>query len=394
VRPRLLTYSLRSLWARRTTSFSTALGIAFLVFVLCASQMLAIGIQDTMLSAGSDDKALVLQHSTGTESESKLPQSVLGVVAAAPGVRRDENGQSLVTGEVVAHTMLASTKVPDLVSTVQIRGVAGNVFRLRPEVHVNEGRPIRSGTSEALVGRGLRGRYAGLELGQNLELAAGRPIRIVGVLESDGSAYESELWVDLETAQSSLDLQATLSSVTARLSDPSAFEAFEATLGADKETGLAVWRERFYYEQISGGLGAVVVILGGILGVIFSLGAMLGALLALHASVEQRLPEIGVLRALGFQRRSILVSFLTESVALALVGAALGVGMSMLTPLFDFSTTNFSTNQDVTFRFQPQPGVVIIAATVALLAGLLGGALPAIRAARLDPVQAMRAGAS
>jgi putative ABC transport system permease protein len=390
--PRLLSYSLRSLWARRTTSFSTALGIAFLVFVLCASYMLATGIRDTMASAGSADKALVLQHSAFAEDGSKFPQSVLGEVAAAPGVRRGKDGQPLIMGEVVAHTMLASTRVPGLISTLQIRGVTGNVFQLRPDVRVIAGRALTSGTSEALVGRGLLGRYAGLELGKDFELASGRPIRIVGVISSNGSVYESEVWADLETVQSSLDLQGTLSSVTAMLTEQSAFHDFEAKLSKDKQTGLFVLPERYYYERISWGMGEVVMILGGIVGVIFSLGAAMGAMLALHASVAQRMPEIGMLRALGFQRRSILVAFLIESVGLALAGALLGLGMSLLTPLFDFSSTNISTTQEVTFHFQPEPTIALIALGVALLVGLLGGAVPSIRAARIDPVVALRGG--
>jgi putative ABC transport system permease protein len=389
--PRLLTYSLRSLWARRTTSLSTALGIAFLVFVLCASHMLSAGIRDTMASAGTPDKALVLQHSQWTEDGSKLPHSVLAQVAAAPGVKRDGE-QPLVTGEIVAHTMMESTVVEGLVSTLQIRGVAGNVFVMRPDVRVLEGRALKSGTSEAMVGRGLRGRYRGLELGQSFELASGRPIHIVGVLESGGSAFESEVWVDLETAQGSLDLQATLSSVTAKLESPSAFDAFQATLTKDKQTGLAVIPERAYYERVSWGMGELVVVLGGILGVIFSLGAVMGAMLALHASVAQRTAEIGVLRALGFQRGSIFLAFLIESLGLSLAGAAVGVALSMLTPFFDFSTLNLTTNQEVAFRFQPEAAVALIAAAVAVVVGLLGGALPSIRAARLDPVAALRGG--
>jgi putative ABC transport system permease protein len=389
--PRLLIYSLRSLWARRTTSLSTALGIAFLVFVLCASHMLAAGIRDTMASAGTPDKALVLQHSQWTEDGSKLPHSVLAQVAAAPGVKRDGE-QPLVTGEIVAHTMMESTVVEGLVSTLQIRGVAGNVFVMRPDVRVLEGRALKSGTSEAMVGRGLRGRYTGLELGQSFELASGRPIQIVGVMESGGSAFESEVWVDLETAQGSLDLEATLSSVTAKLESPGAFDAFEETLTRDKQTGLAVIPERAYYERVSWGMGELVVVLGGILGVIFSLGAVMGAMLALHASVTQRTAEIGVLRALGFQRGSILLAFLIESLGLSLAGAAAGVALAMLTPFFNFSTLNLTTNQEVAFRFQPEAAVALIAAAVAVVVGLLGGALPSIRAARLDPVAALRGG--
>jgi putative ABC transport system permease protein len=390
--PRLLIYSLRSLWARRVRSVSTLLGIAFLVFVLCASAMLAAGIRNTFASSGRLDQAIVLQHSQFTENGSNLPASVLGLVAAAPGVRRGDAGQPLVTGEVVAHTRMPSTLDPDLVATLQVRGVADNVLRLRPEVRVVEGRAITPGTSEAMVGRGVVGHYQGLRLGDSFELAAGRPIVVVGVFESGGSSYESEVWVELGTAQRSLDLEATLSSVTADLDPPSAFDAFAATLGADKVTGLQVLRTRGYFERASFGLGRMIVMFGGILGFIFSLGAVLGAMLTLHASVAQRMPEIGVLRALGFRRRSILAAFLVESLGLAVAGAAVGVAFSMLTPLLDFRTMNLATNQEVNFRFEPELGVLVIASAVALVVGLLGGALPSIRAARVDPVTALRGG--
>lgn len=390
--PRLLMYSLRSLWARRVRSLSTLLGIALLVFVLCAASMLAAGIRGTFASSGRSDQAIVLQHSQFTEHGSKLPASVLGLVAAAPGVRRSDGEQPLVTGEVVAHTRMQSTLDPDLVATLQVRGVAGNVLRLRPDVQVVEGRALTPGTSEAIVGRGLVGRYEGLRLDDSFELAPGRPIVIVGVFESGGSSYESEVWIDLGTAQRSLDLDATLSSVTAELEQPSAFEAFAATLGADKVTGLQVLRTRAYFERVSSGLGQVILVLGGILGFIFSLGAVLGAMLTLHASVAQRMPEIGVLRALGFGRRSILAAFLLESLGIAFAGAALGVASSMLTPLLDFRTMNFATNQEVNFRFEPELGVLVIAGAVALVVGLLGGALPSIRASRVDPVIALRGG--
>jgi putative ABC transport system permease protein len=374
------------------TSLSTALGVALLVFVLCASYMLAAGIRATMVSSGRADQAIVLQNSAYWENASKLPASLLARVAAAPGVRRGNDGQLLVTGEIVAHTMMPSSTTPGLVSTLQVRGVADNVFQLRPEVRVLEGRPIQPGASEALVGRGLVGRYEGLRLGDSFELIAGRPIRVVGVLDSGGSSYESEVWIDLATAQHGFDLDATLSSITAQLERPSALDDFATTLTRDKQIGLAATSTRRYFERVSFGLGDVVLFVGGVLGVIFSLGAVMGAMLTLHSSVAQRMPEIGVLRALGFESRSILAGFLLESVALSLVGAAFGVGFSLLTPFFDFSITNIATNQQVNFRFEPDVAVLLIAAQVGVLVGLLGGALPSARAAGLDPVAALRGG--
>jgi putative ABC transport system permease protein len=391
--PRLLIYSLRSLWARRVTSVSTALGMAFLVFVLCTSYMLAAGVRATIVSSGRADQALVLQSSAYWENRSQLPASVLAKVAGAPGVRRGKDGQPLLTGELVAHTMMPSVVTPGLVSTLQVRGVADNVFQLRPEVRVLEGRSIQPGTREALVGRGLLGRYEGLRLGESFDLAAACPIRVVGVLESGGSSYESEVWVDRATAQHCFDLDATLSSITAQLEQPSALDEFVAAVTRDRQTGIAATSSLRYFERVSFGLGDVVLLVGGILGVIFSLGAVMGAMLTLHASVAQRMAEIGVLRALGFGRRSILAGFLLESIALSLVGAAFGAALSMLTPLFDFSITNMATNQQVNFRFEPDVAVLLIAVAVGALVGVLGGALPSARAAHIDPVAALRGGA-
>lgn len=388
--PRLLTYNLRSLWARRVTSVSTAIGIAFLVFVLCASHMLAAGIRETMVSSGSTDQALVLQHSAHGESGSKLPASALALVAAARGVRRGGDGQPLVTGEVVVHTMMPSSVAPGHFSTVQVRGVADNVFQLRRDVHVSEGRPLQPGTGEALVGRGLVGRYEGLRLGDTFEAAAACPIQVVGVIESGGSSYESEVWIDLAAAQHCFDLDATLSSITAQLEHPSALDELAARFSQEKQVGLVATSTHRYFERMSFDLGEVVLFIGGVLGVIFSFGAVMGAMLTLHASVAQRLAEIGVLRALGFARRSILAGLLLESVALSLVGAAFGVGLALLTPFFDFSITNIGTNQQVNFRFEPDAALLLIASAAGMVVGLLGGALPSALAARVDPVTALR----
>jgi putative ABC transport system permease protein len=190
--PRLLSYALKSLWARRVTTLATAAGIALLVFVLSASGMLANGMRHTMQSAGDPRRALVMQQNQWSEQGSHLPQSVFGLAAAAPHVKRNAGGQPLITGETVSHLMLASTTDEERFSTLQIRGVGANVFELRPSVRILAGRALKPGTPEAMVGKGLVGRYTGLALGQSFELAAGRPITVVGVFENGGSAKASK----------------------------------------------------------------------------------------------------------------------------------------------------------------------------------------------------------
>jgi putative ABC transport system permease protein len=387
---RLLKYALRSLWARRATTLATAGGIALLVFVLSASGMLSNGMRQTLTSAADVNRALVMEHDKWAEQASRMDQSVLGQVAAAPGVQRDEKGQALVTGETVTQLIIGSTS-DKRISTVQIRGVDANVFALRPSVHLVSGRTIQPNTAEAIVGRGILGRQEGLTLGGTFELASGRPVQVVGVFENGGSVLESEVWVDLNTARSALALEGSLNSITAKLENPDRFDAFAAALTDDKQAGLDAARESAYYTKISRGIADVIMALGFAEAFIFSLGAICATMIVFYGAVAQRRREIGVLRALGFGRLSILGAFLAESIALSLAGGALGTGLALLTPWLDFKTVNFATGQDVAFRFQPSADALLISIGVAALVGVLGGALPAIQAARMHPVSAMRA---
>ena len=385
----LLRYALRSLWARRMTTLATAAGIALLVFVLAASSMLASGMRKTIASAGDATRAIVMQHDQWSEAGSLFDQSVLAQVAAAPGIRRDHRGQPLVTGELVASQILGVTS-GDRLSTIFIRGVSGNVLQVRPEVRLASGRAIVPGTAEALVGKSLIPLQPDLALGHSFELAAGRPVTVVGVFEAGGSVLESEVWVDLDAARSAMDQVGKLSSVTAQLEQQEALEAFALPLTQDKQTGLDVARESAYYTKISGGMAGVISALGVVEAVIFSLGAVCATMIVFYGAVAQRRREVGVLRALGFGRAAILAAFLSESVALALAGGAVGIALALLTPLLDFTTVNFATGTEVTFGFHPDPGALFLAVLVALGVGVLGGTLPALRAARMSPVMAMR----
>jgi len=385
----LLTYALRSLWARRMTTLATAAGIALLVFVLAASGMLASGMRQTIASAGDATRAIVMQHDQWSESASLFDQSVLAQVAAAPGIHRDDRGQPLVAGELVASHILGVISGERL-STIFIRGVSGNVLQLRPEVRVASGRAIVPGTAEALVGKSLVPLQPELSLGHSFELAAGRPVTVVGVFEAGGSVLESEVWVDLDAARSALGQEGKLSSVTAQLEQQEAFDGFALPLTQDKQTGLDVARESAYYTKLSGGMASVISALGAVEAVIFSLGAVCATMTVFYGAVAQRRREVGMLRALGFGRIAILAAFLSESVALALAGGGFGVALALLTPWLDFTTINFATGTEVSFRFRPDPSALLLAVLVAVGVGVLGGALPAIRAARMSPVTAMR----
>lgn len=387
--PRLLTYALRSLWARRMTTLATAGGIALLVFVLAASGMLANGMRQTVQSAAAPDRAIVLEHDKWAEQGSRLSQALVGKVAAAPGIALDERSQPLVSGETVTHLIIGEASARRI-STVQLRGVDANVHALRPSVRIVEGRAIQPNTAEAIVGQGIAGKQEGLVLGGRFDLSPSRPVTVVGVFESGGSVLESEVWVDIDTVRSSFGMEGYVSSITATLTHADQFDAFAAALSEDKQTGVDVARESAYYTKISSSVAEVILALGMAEAIIFSLGAVCATMIVFYGAVAQRRREVGVLRALGFGPFSILTAFLVESIALSLAGGAAGIAAAMLTPLLDFDTVNFATGQDCSFHFRPELDTLLLALGVAALVGVLGGMLPAIRAARMDPVVAMR----
>jgi putative ABC transport system permease protein len=383
-------YSSRSLWARRTTTAATAAGIALVVFVLAASQMLSSGMRSTLLRAGRDSNALVMQHDAYAESESRIRQAVFSVASGAPEVRKSASGAPLVTAESLVQIFVPRVDDASRISAVQVRGVSENVFALRPEARVIRGRPAQPGADEAIIGKSIEKSYQGLSLGGHFNLKKGRAIQIVGVFEAQGAAYESELWTGLDVVRTSLGWEGFLSSVTAVLESHAAFEAFASRLEADKTEGLGVAREKAYYEKVSEGLSRSVQTLGDLVTVIFACGAMLGAAITMNAAFAQRRKEIGVLRALGFSASQVLWAFLLESVALALSGALLGVGLASLLAFGEFSATNYGTGNEITFPFEPTFAIVLRSVLAGAVVGVLGGFFPALKAARTNPAAAMR----
>jgi putative ABC transport system permease protein len=385
------TYNLRSLLVRRTTTGAVALGIGMVVFVLASSLMLSKGISETLVSSGKLEDALVLRQGSDTELTSGIEQEVLNLIKAAPGVKRGADGQPLVIGDLVVVVALPKLGTGGQVSNVQVRGVEPGVTQVRRQVKVVAGRPPRPGTDEGMVGSGVAGRFAGLEVGKSFELRKNRPIEIVGVFQAEGSAFESEVWVDYNTLRSAFGREGLFSSVTAELDSPSKLEGFRASIEGDQRLGLEVQAERHYYEEQSSGTSIFVSTLGIVVVAFFSIGAALAALITMYGSVSQRTSEIGTLRALGFTRLSILIAFLGESVVLALSGAALGVAGAMGMSFVKLSMLNFQTWQEISFAFVATPSVLIAAVAVGAGIGIFGGFLPAVKAARISPIDAIRA---
>ena len=385
-----LSYNVRSLLVRKTTTIASALGVGLVVFVLAAAFMLGAGITKTMVGAGRRDNAIVLRKGSDTEMASSLEVNTLSMIAGAPGVKRSASGTSLVSGEVVLVIAQEKLGTNGQVANVLIRGVPAVALEVRPEIHVVAGRPPRPGTDEVMIGQGLRGKYQGMDLEQSFELKKNRAVKVVGVFESGGSSFESEVWADVDTARSSFGREGLVSSATVRLESASKFDAFKATMESDKRLGLEALTETGYYEKQSSQTSLFIKITGAIIVFFISLGAMVGALITMQAAVSQRQREIGTLRALGFSRFSILTSFLLESAVLALGGGVLGVLAALCMTFVKLSMMNFATWQEVTFSFDPNPQVLIMSLFFGGLMGVIGGFFPALRAARVSPIEAMR----
>jgi putative ABC transport system permease protein len=384
-----LQYNIRSLAVRKATTVASASGIALVVFVLASTLMLNAGIKKTMATAGNPDNAIVLRMGSDAELGSVIEDSSVPLILAAPGVKADERGQPLGVGETVV--VGAMEKLGETGFTnVTIRGVTDDVMRFRPEAHLVAGRAPRAGTDEAIVGARIRGRIRGVDLDQSFDIKKNRPVKVVGIFDANGSAYESEVWVDRDLVRQAYGRLGIVSSVRVRLDSPAKFDAFRAGVENDKRLGLQALRESTFYEKQSEGAAIFVGALGTVVSVFFAIGAMIGAMITMYAAVANRQREIGTLRALGFSRSSVMVSFLLEAVILSIIGGAIGAVASLSMSFVHPSMVNPASWSEIVFSFDPTAGVMLKALVFAGGMGLIGGLFPAVRAARTSPLKAIR----
>jgi putative ABC transport system permease protein len=386
-----ISYNVRSLMVRKTTTFATAGGIALVVFVLAAAFMLSAGVSKTLVAGGRADNAIVTRKGADTEMASSIDGPAVSLVLATPGVKKDQAGAALGGGEVVV--VIAQDRLggePGQVTNILVRGVNDNVLKVREDVRIIEGRPAKPGTDECVIGKGLVGKYRGMTIGDKFDLKKNRPVTVVGVFEAGGSSFESEVWVNLETARSSFGREGLVSSVTVRLDNAAKFDAFKATIETDKQLLLEARRETKYYEDQSQGTAIFIGIMGAIITVFCAAGATLGAMNTMFAAVAQRKREVGTLRALGFSKFAILTSFVVESTVLALAGGVVGLLGALALTTTRVSMMNFQTWQEISFSFAATPGILIGSVLAGTGMGIIGGFLPALKAAGTSPIEAMR----
>lgn len=381
-------YSLRNLFTRRLTTVLTASGMGLVVFVFAAMQMLAAGLRETLVETGSWDNVLLIRKASATEVQSGIERSQAAIVELQPEIATDRTGRRLVAREVVVLVNLPK-RDEGKPSNVLVRGVAPTSAALRPQVRLLRGRWPRLGTSEVVAGKSVVKRFQGAEMGQTLRFAL-RDWTIVGVFDAGSTGFDSEVWGDGDQMLQAFR-RPVYSSLLLKLEAPGDFPALKARVESDPRLTLEAKREAQFYADQSEAMATFLKVFGAVLSVIFSLGAVIGAMITMYAAVANRVGEIGTLRALGFHRRSILTAFLLESLLLGLLGGLAGVGMAAWLQFFTISTLNWQTFAELAFRFRLTAPIAATSLGFSLGMGLVGGLLPALRASRLEVVEALRA---
>jgi putative ABC transport system permease protein len=384
-----LSYIRRNLWVRKLTTALTAGGMALVVFVFAAVLMLDAGLKATLVASGSPDNVVVIRQGSQTEVQSGVSRDQAALIETAPEVARGADGEPLVSKEVVVLNSLPKIDDATKRSNVVVRGLPEIGRTLRPQVRLAHGRMFRAGSSEIIVGRSVARGFAGVEIGQQLSFA-GRQWTVVGVFDAGKTAFDSEIWGDVEQMMQAFRRTA-YSSVIARTAAPDSFAALKSRLDDDPRLKVDIKREAQFYADQSASLSNFITLLGMALSIIFSLGAMIGAAITMYAAVATRTGEIGTLRALGFPRASILLAFLIESLLLALVGGLVGLVAASFLTAITVSTTNFQSFSELAFSFTLTPGIVMSALIFSVVMGFIGGFLPALKAGRMKIVDALRA---
>ncbi len=378
-------YNLRNLRVRWVTTLMTVVGTGLVVWasVLCFG--LADGLQYALRVSGDELDLIVLRKGSTDETGSGIEQRVASQIASLPGIAKDESGQPLCSVEFVTILTKPRRNNGGTVNMI-VRGLEPQGRKLRPDYQLTEGRDINPGINEAITSRRMAERFENLAIGEQLEIN-NVMFQIVGYFEAGGSAAESEVWTDLRDLTLARRTPAAVSSVNLRADSLMSRDALVKLLADDKRFELNAIPEMQYFEDQMTQSNAIQII-GYVIAGFLMFGAMFAAANTMYAAVASRAREIGTLRALGFSRRSILSSFLFESVVLCLMGGALGCLATL--PFNGLSTGTMNQFSEITFSFRFGPRVLMQGVMLAVIMGLLGGILPAIRAVRMNIINALR----
>lgn len=383
-----IVYNVRSVVQRPLSTALTALGVGLVVAVFIGMLALANGFRSALARTGSETNAMVLRKGADSELSSGLGRDVASMIAADPHVATGADGRPLVSPEVYVLIPLGKVFDTTQVANVVVRGVSDQAWQVRNNVKITAGQRPTSGRAEVCVGSRLTQRFPHTHVGQTLRFA-GRDWTVVCNFTAAGSAFESEIWGENEQFMPVFRGE-VFQSITFRLKDPAAFEEAQRSLQADKRMTVDVHRESAFYAQQSQLLSNILSFLAIVITTIMAVGAVFGAINTMYAAVASRAPEIGVLLTLGFKPWTVLVSFLAESAFIALIGGILGCLFALPINGIVTGTTNWSSFSEIAFSFRITPLLLGVGIAFAVLMGVIGGFFPALRAARLQVVQALR----
>jgi putative ABC transport system permease protein len=364
-------------------------GICLVVMVLMALLSVASGFQMTLRATGSPQNAIVVQQGADAELSSSVSTDHVNLITVDSRVARAADGTPLASPEFI--TIVALPRRADgVLANVTVRAVTPRAFAVRNGVTIVQGRAFRPGLYEIIVGKRTAERMQGLDLGSQVSLM--RPtFEVVGVFTADGSSFESEIWGDLGAMGSAFNRAGEQSSLTVRLTDSAVLTDFNRDLKANPQFQLEAKEERRYYEDQAGPFSSFLLGLAMFVTLVMGIGALFGAMNTMYAIVAARTREIGTLRALGFSRLSVLTAFVLESILVALIGGLLG-GLAAFS-LNGFGVSTFGPNMsEIAFAFRTTWNEWLAALGFTLTVGILGGVLPALRAARLPITTALREG--
>jgi putative ABC transport system permease protein len=374
---------------RLASSSVIVLGIAGVVAVLTAMLAMAEGYRQTLQASGSADTAIVMRGASAAEVMSTLGNDAVRVILQAPGVSRDADGRPIASPELVVAANLPRKEAPDEDGSVQLRGVGPQAWAVRPDVKIVAGRKFQTGRREIVAGTGAVRQFAGLEVGKQVRIGS-ELWTVAGVFHS-GDAMDSEIWADADIVASTYRRGSTRTSVTAKLANAKAFDAFKANLASDPRLDVDTQTTLDYFSKQSEAMSTVIRIIGIVVGAIMAIGAVFGALNTMFATVATRAREIATLRAIGFRSLPVVVAVMLETMMLALLGGLIGGALAWLIfNGFTASTIAGGVGQ-LTFSFDVSPKVLWDGLKWALAIGFVGGLFPAVRAARMPVTEALRA---
>jgi putative ABC transport system permease protein len=381
--------NLRTVPARLGSSAVAITGIAGVVVVFVSVLSISEGFRLALAGSGARDRALVMRAGADTELTSSLQGTEVRLIKEGPGVRY-EGEAPLISAELYLIMDLPKKSAPDSAANVPMRGIEPMGMQLREQVSIVEGRMFRFGTNEVIVGKGANHQFLNMSVGDTIVSGQNR-WEVVGVFEADGGVAETEIWCDVRTIQSVNRWTNRFQSVLAKLDSADSFETFNRWLMTNPQVNVTVRRENEYFSAQSQTMTRLINTLGFGVASLMGIGAIFGAILTMYTAVANRTREIATLRALGFNTVSVIASVLAESLVLGGIGGVIGAAAAYLAfNGYQTSTMNWQTFSQVAFAFRVTPALAATGLIYALAIGLIGGLLPAIRAARLPISSALR----